>query len=80
MLTPVQEINIQTFLHAIPIQIRENVESCMEKWTRDETTDGYPHPAAVCANYQMINMRQPFLTVQQSIDLHCLKNHLQAIK
>jgi hypothetical protein len=75
-LTPLQESNIQTYLRTMPADIQQNIESCTEKWLKGETAYGYPHPVQVCVNVQTVNARQPFLTVQQTIDLQILKSHL----
>jgi hypothetical protein len=75
-LTPVQEANIHTYLSSMPADIKENIEVCKEKWLKGDTTSGYPHPVHVCANLQALNTREPFLTVQQTIDLQILKSQL----
>jgi hypothetical protein len=75
-LTPVQEGNIQTYLGAMPADIKENIEVCTEKWLKGESAYGYPHPVHVCENIQAANTRQPFLSVQQCLDLQILKIHL----
>lgn len=76
-LTPIQEGNIQTFLRAMPTDIKENIAVCTEKWLKGERAMGYPHPVQVCGNLQALNARQPFLTAQQSVDLVILKSHLR---
>lgn len=76
-LSPIQEHNIQTYLSSMPADVQVNIESCKDKWLKGETSFGYPHPVQVCDNLQTINARQPFLTAQQSVDLHILKSHLQ---
>jgi len=76
-LSPLQENNIQTYLRTMPADIKGNIEECKDKWLNGETSFGYPHPVQVCINIQTINARQPFLTIQQSVDLQILKSHLQ---
>jgi hypothetical protein len=75
-LTPLQEINIETYLQSMPVDIQGNISVCTEKWLKGETAHGYPHPAQVCANIQASNERQPFLSVQQALNLQLLKRHL----
>ncbi|GKS12802.1 hypothetical protein YDYSY3_38020 [Paenibacillus chitinolyticus] len=79
LLNPVQESNIHAYLGSMPGDIRENIEACTEKWLAGESSYGYPHPVQVCENIQAVNARQPFLTLQQSLDLLILKNHLQSV-
>mgnify|MGYP001207976070 CR=1 FL=1 len=77
MINLLQESNIGIFLRSMPADIQGNISACTEKWLMGETTHGYPHPAQVCANLQATHERQPFLTVQQAINLQVLKNHLR---
>ncbi|MDH6674932.1 hypothetical protein M2277_005631 [Paenibacillus sp. LBL] len=76
-LTPGQEVNIQTYLYTMPADIKENIKECTDKWLNGESAYGYPHPVHVCENIQAANARQPFLSVQQLVDLQFLKNHLR---
>lgn len=77
VLTPTQEMNIETYLQTMPKDIQGNISVCTEMWLRGETAHGYPHPAQVCANIQATNERQPFLSLQQSLNLQLLKRHLR---
>lgn len=50
-LTPVQEANIQTYLYAMPADIKENIKECTDKWLNGESAYGYPHPVHVCEKH-----------------------------